>query len=681
MVSNRLRLPAFASLICVLSACASASDNLKVTLEPAIDGGAGQGICPVIADIENRGSATKGVLRVDSGGSLTDYPVQLPGGAKKRVITYPYNSFGLVRFRLETDEGSVDEDLQLGVQRADGEPVLLISDHPGELSFLTSLRSPRSDESQPTGALIDCYTRPESAPPRPLGYQSVSEIILGAGAERLSDEQIEAIRLRVLTGGTVVFIGGTSSPVLTDHRWASLLPATGFRPAHLAEALPQPPQDVPIQGETLADLGQSPSPAAEVLSAIPVEGASSKRSGSTLLWAEKPSGLGLAVYLSFNPFEPPFKSWSGRGKALSVFLRPTTSVVAGQFIGSYSGDDSSFGGGAGVLGGIAPTAPYDTTPPAGAPPGMKPRPFGGGGGPVDAPEDVLGEPDHNDPFSMQLPPAEQIFWILAAYFVVVIPANFLVLKKLKRGELAWFTAPLVSLAFAAILFTSAGFLYKAKMTTITTGMLVGQDGEPEGMFIGKSQLFIPHAGSYDLGLHDVDFIETRTSPAFVEGGTYVGGADRPTNIEPVDVGMMTIPNLQSDNLSFQQLSYRQRVPVGQLVRVRLQRTGPFSARCEITDSGDCSVVNAMIVAGSHVTPIGDLVPGLRKLVDVDLSPGSAPTSDQSEGALQTLTRNGDRVALTGTLRNYRPGPQLGALMQSRSEVSMTVFSSWTGGQP
>ena len=68
-----------------------------------------------------------------------------------------------------------------------------------------------------------------------------------------------------------------------------------------------------------------------------------------------------------------------------------------------------------------------------------------------------------------LPPASQMLMVLAIYFVVVVPVNFLVLKKLGRGEWAWFTAPIISLIFAGVLFSRAQNLYSAKMSTASAG--------------------------------------------------------------------------------------------------------------------------------------------------------------------------------------------------------------------
>src|SRR5262249_46631881 len=155
---------------------------------------------------------------------------------------------------------------------------------------------------------------------------------------------------------------------------------------------------------------------------------------------------------------------------------------------------------------------------------------------------------------------------------------FLVLKKLKRGELAWFTAPILSLGFAGILFTSAASLYSAKMSTVSTGLLLAQEGSGDGIFIGGTQMFIPRAGSYDLKLKSVDSITDRGED---DGMGRV--AQENADVEAVDTGEIAIPNLSANNLNFRRIGYRQIVPISKQFHVKLASLDGGKCRCTVTN--------------------------------------------------------------------------------------------------
>ena len=125
-----------------------------------------------------------------------------------------------------------------------------------------------------------------------------------------------------------------------------------------------------------------------------------------------------------------------------------------------------------------------------------------------------------DPFNTKLPPTTKVLWILCTYFVVIIPINFLLLKKLKRGEWAWFTAPVISLSFAGAFFAAASDLYSAKLSTATQGLLVATAHTPETLFFGKSQLFFPRGGEYDLKLQNLDSLGAGQGDPYDYSGGY-----------------------------------------------------------------------------------------------------------------------------------------------------------------
>jgi len=283
----------------------------------------------------------------------------------------------------------------------------------------------------------------------------------------------------------------------------------------------------------------------------------------------------------------------------------------------------------------------------------------------------------DDPFSMTLPPSERIFFILAAYFVAVVPLNFLVLKKLKRGELAWFTAPVISLGFAGVLFTSAGSLYSAKMSTVSNGIVVGQEGDPEGVFLGNTQMFIPRAGSYDLKLKNVDTLGAVQANEFGRMSGYTPYEDGSRDFEPVDTGEIGVPDLVANNLTFRRITYRQRVPIGSWLHLKLRPEHENVARCEVTNSGPYTIHNASLAVGSQLIQIGDVFPGKHIEMPVKFEVATM-TEGLASDDVRIFTLNKSRVALTGQIDGFVPGPQIGASIPGRSRITLAMFSAWEG---
>ena len=609
-------------------------------------------VLPLMVEVANSGPDARGVLKVSADDKVVLYPIDLPRGSRKRLVTYPPGSLSSeVHCFLQTDQGKVDKTVAIRNRVVDGRNVLLFTDVPGEMAFLVDPHAvaqggagASGQQSAPT--LVDCYCKPGDGPTRAIGYMGISTIVLGAGSERLTDGEVAAIRLWMTTGGTVCFVGGVSSPVLSDRRWADVIP---IRNARLAEL----PHSAVLQG-----LGAGAVPTLSVTSGDPVEGGTAKMDGSILVWSDKPHGYGKAIYLSFNPFEAPMNTWDGRRVALTKILRSPETQASETFLSGYAG-----------------TFDLQSPPPSGVAP-----PAGGASGGVSmaiSPSSI-----REDPFSMKLPPTIRIAGILFGYLILVVPVNFLVLKKMKRGEMAWITAPVISLAFATVLFQSSRSLYAAKMSTVSDGVVVAQEGDSEGIYYGYSQMFIPRAGSYDLGLSDVDSIGLSEDSGSGYGGygSY-DSSDENRDLEPVDVGEIKVPALQAHNLSFEKISYRQRVSLARGLHLRLTADGPDGAQCEVANTGSYELRQAQLAVGRTLKSIGDLKPGEHKSVSVSFVQPEKKKDDIGSFDIRLFTARRRRVALTGQLEGFRPGPQIGQDVPGRSGVQFVLFSAWNGEKP
>jgi len=619
--------------VCLSGAAAFGADQLDLEVSPGLDGYASSSASiPVAVDIKNDGPDTRGMLIASSGTTTISYPVDLPRGSQKHLLTYPSTTYGTIDFTLKTDHDSVSKKFEpRGGRGGQTKTVLVITDTPGDFAFIrgkdASVTQKLANEGVQQSVIGDAYVSAKYAPARPVGYVNMACVVLGPGSERLTDEQVSALKLYTLTGGALLFIGGPSAPILDDPRWQDLLPAHAFHVTTLEHSA------------TLSELGNEKVPTVTVMNGTPIPGAIARMDGSTLISAERYFGVGRVAYASFNPFDAPLNRWNGRQLAVSRLLRVVDSYRTGTVLDQFGGAT-----------------------------------------------DVSNV--QNDPFSAELPPPNKVIYILIGYFVMVVPFNFIVLRRLKRGELAWFTAPVISLAFAGIFFASAGNLYAAKQSTATTGALFMESGFPTGVFIGSSDMFFPHGGSFDLKLHGIDSLGLVRENDMYSG---YGGRGNEESLEAIDVGELQMPEMSADNLAFRNITYRQIVPATPAISISVNPKGKTGGTCTITNGSPYPLKNAVLNGPFASVPVPSLPAGESKTVDLKgtasqtpqrpadrgsapgMPPGSAPQDVVGMG-VEDIFRRGGGVSLVGTLEGFRPGPQIGELVAGRSTIRIVVVA-------
>ena len=581
--------------------------------EPAI------GTFPMAVDLSNDGPDASGVVKITGQAFNMTYPVELPRGARKRISAYPLIEWSGLQVELQTNQGRISKNVPMSGSQSDSQVNFLdITDSAGELGFLRAKVAQNSPRDKAT--FRDTYTRPQDAPGRAVAYEKMSAVVLGPGSERISGAAVEALKLYALSGGTLIFLGGASSPILADPRWASVLPIQSVEPKtiHRSDYL-----------EQFGALG-----AFTVLDPKVALGAAVVRDNDrNIVSVSRGVGLGQAVYLPFNIVEPPFNRWAGSRNAFLRLAKPMEALRARSLLAVY-----------------------------------------GSGQPSDETVRVNTLNLQQDPFSLTLPSTEEIAMILVAYFVCVVPINFLVLKKLKRGELAWLTAPIISLVFAGVLLRSASGLYTAQTSTATKGVLLLSPAIEEGLFAGNSQVFIPQGGGYDLKLRNVDNIG---QIAFNDETKF---GDSQGELDAVDVGTeVLVPSMPANNLTFRQLTYRQRYGQSSWFDVQQSMRPNGQVRVAVTNRSPYDLVNATVFVGSSRVEIPLLRPGEMK--EPVLTFEHEPEQNQSEGDLAAVAGRNRQVLLYGYLAGSRPGPQLGKQIRERTSVAMIYAAPYEGATP
>jgi len=623
------------------------AQSLAVSTMPVFIGMSDGDCFPLRVTVANRGPDAFGQVLIKEMGVSLHYPVELPRGSMKSFIAYPFASTIIdpMEISLETDKGEVAEKWTNPVGSFVGRQVLTITDNPGEAGFL---------KLKPAGSKMemdiqDIYGKPELLPDRAAGYGKIYAVLLGSGAERMSDAATVALQQYALSGGKVVFFGGAASIVARDPRWRAFSPVQDIQTRNLGSCT------ISLTGYKL----HLASPATEAIGTLTAHASfvnsASAGVGANVQVAYKPIGAGTIYFFGLDPFDAPLSGAEGRPELMSVLL----------------GLQKDPNRRAQILGSVDPSGYSDYGNPYGT--SYATTTTYGPGGTTSVVYD-----ESSDPFSVSLPSASLVGIILVVYVILVAPVNLLILRKLRRSEWAWVTAPALSLAFAAIFFRFAGNLYSASLSKKLNGIVVADQSEPTGYVLGQSQLFFPRGGAYDLGLENVECVTNAD-----ESGMYRYGRMNEEDIgggfDAVDDGNVAMPRFATNNLGFHQIDFRQRMS-GSWPTADLNLTG-HKLTGHITNASKYDLEGAELYVQDKLFILGTIKAGETKQLDeigrvVAYPSGSSnhgpPLNGMSPDSQLILLLSHDRYVLTGQIKNFEAGPQIGTAAHGSS---VTLFEN------
>ena len=308
------------------------------------------------------------------------------------------------------------------------------------------------------------YCRPEDLPDKAGALTGVSVIVLGSGAERLTMSQWRAIRRWVMMGGVLVVPGGSAAIYLRHIALAPLLPVQNLRTVQISDWEPlarwlqvQAPQEPTFI--TVGTLNDD----AQLLCGT-----------ETLpLVALRRYGFGSIVFVAFNLWDKPFRGWHGLPHFWRKSVVPLTNMTVAHLwsvwltpLGEWQGWQRY----------PVPYAPITRGSPTQPPP---------------------------LPFRLELPSVANIAVTLLAYFVIIVPLSYALLRRRRALDWHWLIAPLSAVVFVFLIGQATLGLRQIGTQNLTRGIVVLAAGEADAYLLAGSTLFIQRAGNYLL-----DFGET-----------------------------------------------------------------------------------------------------------------------------------------------------------------------------
>jgi hypothetical protein len=215
-----------------------------------------------------------------------------------------------------------------------------------------------------------------------------------------------------------------------------------------------------------------------------------------------------------------------------------------------------------------------------------------------------------DPFQSTLPSFGKVAMALMGYFVIVVPLNVLLLRKLQRPELMWITAPFLAVAFSLVIFRSAAKLYQAPMSISAIGALVSAPESPREFLSSQVAIFSPQATAYGWRLENTQIVE----PYYNWRDRNPKAVDLPT---VTDTGTLDVPDYRPTNLEFREVELVQDPPTQERVKFSIGNSARGLYTVTATNIGNQEIDDVAFVAGEYSTFGRTLEPGKSIAVVVD----------------------------------------------------------------
>lgn len=548
-----MRRLSFAVFICLLLAVPvfAQNDQVLINARPSIHGMDSESVNTFVVTLQNLGSSIDGEVTVSPGFNMGrqhsyHYPVKLPAGKTKTIFVYmtlPYyanvnvtldgNFTGApiskdISFRRFYRYGADIGKKSIAIIGDNTEMLTLGSDDP---SINTPGTFPRRSyqniqQSQQSPYSIG-YIAPEDSPDRAIGLNGIDVLVLDKGSERLNSTQWDAINQWVLAGGALIMAGGTASVVLQTTDASHLLPVHNL-------------QEVPVDKISIDNsrinfhLKDIPNEPISCSTGMPnsdtdVEGS---YKGKPVI-VKSAMGEGSVVFVGFNPLQDPLLKWSGRTSFWRDLVKVAEPVADRSRI--YSIYDAAYNNNSQTY--LQPNNPN------------------------------LQYSQYNDPFTIELPSVKVIVCLFIIYFLLAVPVSYFVLRKMRRLELAWITAPILSLLFATFFYLFTLNLYKAGLSRRTSGVIFADANRDNARLLAYTECFFPQGGNYDIIIPGAESIELGN--LFSNPYQNRGGNDQ-EHIDTIDNGMVSLLGYRTGNLAYRRFYYSAPLMINGVVDIKLK---------------------------------------------------------------------------------------------------------------
>lgn len=537
---------AFILFLIFISPAAGAQPNLSLEARAGFDGFYKTDTwTPIQVTITNQGAGLQTALRLrdnnagfDISNAMYVYPLDLPGQSRKQITLYaPLRGQPRVEVEVIASDGS-----HLLATKANSmaleKQALLVGVVAGDASLLNGLAGLKTVDNE---RIAVAHLRPNDLPGNPLAWSSLDILVFNdVDTTLLTTAQREALSNWVQSGGRLV-IGGGPNAAQTIAGLKPLLPLTEVSLQTLPHPLAGLQRFAAVTGD---DRGP-------YVAAIPInpDGRNLAQEGNLPLIIGASYGLGQVYYL-----------------ALDLGLAPLDRLaVEPQFF---------------------------------------PRLIG----PLQSRSRFIDNFDHyrmRDSLALipgqTLPSPGKLTLYLVMYVLIIGPANYFVLRRLKRREWAWVTIPAIILVFSGYGYFS-GFRLRGGQPLLHQITVVQADMAAPlskvDTFIG---VYSPARAAYTLDIGESVLAESLGSFGVNSELTVTAGSS--TRIENLRSDIGSMPTLVAH-------SYATAPPI--VANLRYDKAGRRLSGT-ITNNTGQSLSNALLVMNDQLLQLGELPAGSKKV--------------------------------------------------------------------
>jgi len=473
-----------------LASSAQGAEGLTMEARVLLQGHARTGAWSAIeVTLANDGPPIRGELRLDAGrGARTRFSmaVDLPTGSRQTYVLHAQPpAFGrTATVDLVADERVVDSasvayvvhdqaQLVVGVLAEQPQAIIAELDLPTNLRGVSSVIVPLTIGDLPASA---------------AGWSALDRLVWqDVDSNRLSPEQLDALRHWLAGGGRLVIAGGTAGIGTLGGFPDALLP---FRPVATRD----------IDAASLRGiLGSLPDGATSLpaMAGPLARGRAIVSSGDQAVVAELTYGGGRVTILGFDPTTP-WLTGSASVAGLWRGLLPARGSEASLFIND----------------GEIVSSVYNLP-------------------------------------SLALPPIQGLLILLAAYILVIGPLNYLVLKRLDRREWAWLTMPVLVAGFAVVAFGYGLTIRGTDIVVNELAIVRGAPDTTEASAQVYFGIFSPTRSTYLVEVGGGALLAAPLSDPFAGDGTILDvlqgtGTERKSAVRDLTVGTSSLRTIRAE---------------------------------------------------------------------------------------------------------------------------------------
>lgn len=294
---------------------------------------------------------------------------------------------------------------------------------------------------------------------------------------------------------------------------------------------------------------------------------------NTPLLVERDLGQGQVVYLGTSLSLPPLKDWSGTvDLAKKLLADHDLRVSYGAFMRANSTYNYS-----GIPGG---SSVFET--------------YGG----------LFALP------GLQLPDAWLVAFFLVFYIIIIGPVNFIVLRRIKRVELAWVTIPVLVLLFSIVAYSLALGSKGSDLVAIRANVIQTAEGTDYASLSQHFGLYSPARRTYQLDLNSDSLMTEISAYGYYNGNSSnsapVLGGNGTTSVRKVNIDTWSIRAFLAQHTAKLQSPLQADIELG-----NNRITG------KVTNLTNGPLEDVALVRGSETQYIGYMAPGESADVSLD----------------------------------------------------------------